>query len=173
MVKVKAVIVMEMLGRPKEHLVDTMKQLIDVIALEKGIKVTNKTIHEPKEITEKDKEGKLIPAIAGGQLYTNFSELELEADNVVDIIRLSFKYMPSHIEIIEPTKFEFNNFDVNAIVNEIVGKMHHYDALAKSAIMQNQNMARQLEALSGKKIEVPEKAKEEQKQDKKAKKSKK
>jgi len=150
MVKICATAMFEMLGRPKEHISSAMEQLIDVIGKEKGIVISKKTVHEPKVVEQKDKEGKLIPAIDGGELFTTFSEVEIEANNIVDIIRLSFKYMPAHIEVTEPTKFSFDNFDINAIVNEILGKMHHYDAIAKSALLQNQYMAKQLEALSGK-----------------------
>jgi hypothetical protein len=74
----------------------------------------------------------------GKEMFSIFSEVELEAEHLINLISLCFKYLPSHVEIIEPQKIHFDNFDISSVLNEIVTKMHNYDAIAKSAIMNNQ-----------------------------------
>ena len=65
----------------------------------------------------------------------------------MDLMALCFKYLPSHIEIIEPQDFTMNNFDLSSIFNEIATKMHYYDAIAKAALTNNQILTNKLKAL--------------------------
>lgn len=134
--KVKATLVFEILGRPKEHLIESLEKLIEVVGKENGIKIEKKKIHEPKLLEQKDKEGKIIEAKQ--ETFTSFAEVELEAKHIMDLLRIMFAYMPSHIEIFKPEKFGFSNADFNSISNEILRMLHHYDSIAKSAIINNQ-----------------------------------
>jgi hypothetical protein len=142
--KIKALIVIEMLGRPVEHLTEVMNKFIDKIKEEKGVSIANKNIHKPK-IVEKDKENE--KQTATGELFTMFSEIELETEHIMDLIRVIFKYMPSHVEIISPEDFSMSNTDFNSILNEIIAMLHNYDSVAKGAIMKNQVLENQLNIL--------------------------
>jgi hypothetical protein len=133
-----------MIGRPKEHLKETMEKLIETVLLEKGINLINKNIHAAKKIDNKDRGGNVI---AEGELFSTFSEIEIEAENITDIIRLAFKYLPSHVEIIEPEGFKFRNNDMNLMINEILSRLHNYDAVAKAALMNNQVLASRIEEI--------------------------
>jgi len=150
--KIKATLVFEMMGRPKEHVASTMEKLIEVINNEKGIKVSNKRLHEIKQVENKDKDGKPIPATPGSELFTTFSEVDVEVDKIINLISLCFRFMPSHVEVVEPDSFVLNNFELNSILNEIVLKLHNYDAIAKAALMQNQILVNKLQIMAGKKL---------------------
>ena len=145
--KIKAIIILEILGKPKEHIVKVMGELVEAIGKEPGIKITNKKVHEVREFVNKDENGK--PIVISGQedLFTTFAEIEFEADSVMDMLRICFNYMPANVEIIEPEKFTMTNIDFNSLVNEIMRRLHHYDAVAKSALMNNQILANHLQAL--------------------------
>ncbi len=145
--KIKAAIILEMMGRPKEHLASTMEQLLEVIGKEKNLAITNKKVHELKKVEQKDKEGKVIEVPEDRQLYSTFAEVDIEFESIMDLMMLCFKYLPSHIEIIEPENFMLSNFDLNAFFNELATKMHYYDAIAKSALTNNQILANKLKAL--------------------------
>jgi hypothetical protein len=145
--KVKAIIIIEMMGRPKEHLKAVMIDFLKKLEIEKGTKVLSKTIHEPKEIEEKDKDGEKIKFVKGKELFTNFAEIELEFNEFMDLIRIVFVYMPSHVEIIEPDKFEVPHGEMTLILNEITNKLHQYDAIAKNALMQNQILSNKVQIL--------------------------
>jgi len=145
--KIKATLIFEILGRPKEHIIEALGQLINTIGSEKNIVVSNKTIHPAKLFENKDKEGKVVHVEEGKELYSTFAEVELEAKTLMILIGICFKYMPAHIEIIEPDEFVMNNFDVNLLLNEIAAKIHQYDALAKTALMQNQILAQKFQEM--------------------------
>lgn len=146
--KIKATLIFEILGRPKEHVIATLEQLITTIGSEKNVEVTHKKIHEVKLFENKDKDGNIIHNEAGKELYSTFAEVELEAKTLFILIGICFKYMPAHIEIIEPDEFVINNFDVNLLLNEIAAKIHQYDALAKTAMMQNHILAQKFQEMS-------------------------
>ena len=55
--KIKAAVIFEMMGRPPEHLKETMNKLIDTIGQEKGVNILKKKIHEVKKIEDKDAQG--------------------------------------------------------------------------------------------------------------------
>lgn len=139
--KIRANFVFQMLGRPPEHLIDTMNSLIDSISAEKGIKIIERMVHPAKKVDNKDERGQ---PIAQGELYSTFSDIELELDNLMTLLSIAIRYMPSHIEIIYPEDFNLKNVDFNLIVNEILARLHNYDAIAKSSLMNNQLLAKKL-----------------------------
>lgn len=134
MANVKAVIIFEMLGRPAQHLKETMEGFIEKLSHESGVEITKKTIHEPK-IVEK----------AESEIFTTFAEVEINLKDVKELLRIVFVYMPSHIEIISPEEIVLKNFDLNTLINELVRKLHQYDEIAKRIILERNILQRQLE----------------------------
>lgn len=135
--KIIARFIIEMMGRPKEHLMSVMKDLVSKVEKERGISVLNKTIHEPKKIEQKDEN-------FGEDLYSTFAEVEIETQDMYVILSFVFNYMPSHIEIISPENFQFTNANFNSMINNILVKLHHYDSIAKTAMMHNQVLSKKL-----------------------------
>ena len=173
---IEASIILQMMGRPAEHLQTAAEELILALGKEKGIKITSKILHELKIVENKDQEGKVISMPEDQKLYSTFAEIELEAENIMALVAICFKYMPAHIEITEPENFIISNFEIGAVLNEITAKMHNYDAIAKSALMQNQILAQKFQQMQkfgapGIKIsEIPQDVKEETKNKKTSKK---
>ena len=131
---IKAIIILEVIGRPPEYLVETLESLTEKIREEKGICVVDKKINEPilmklpnsdgnKSQEDLEKEQK--------DFYSSFAEIEVEADEVLQIAMLMFKYMPAHIEIIEPEYVSLTNNGMNEVFNEIVRRLHSYDEIAR------------------------------------------
>jgi hypothetical protein len=135
---------LEVLGRPPEHLKETLKELIKQIGEEKGVEVKSHEIHEPIELKENK------------NLYTSFADVDVETDGVVEILRLTFKYMPSHIEIVSPENITITNNFLNETFNELTRRLHAYDDIAR--ILQNEKiiLENQLKGLTEK---VPKKKK--------------
>ena len=142
---IKALMIIEMIGRPPTHLEETFKDYVKKLSSEKGITLIHEKIHEPKKIehkkvekdvTEEKKEEKR-PEI---ELFSTFAEIELESKDVTTLMRIIFNYMPSHIEIISPEQLELKNVDFNDLFNEVIRRMHEYDGIAKSMVMQNKMM---------------------------------
>ncbi|MDP2672243.1 MAG: hypothetical protein Q8O84_00325 [Nanoarchaeota archaeon] len=129
---IKAVFILEIIGRPKEHLVKTLDGLIEAINKEKGVKVIEKKINEPIELkNNKD-------------FYTTFAEVEIEVEEILQIAMLMFKYMPANIEIIEPELIALSNNKLNEIFNELARRLHAYDEVARVLQMQTAKLQRDL-----------------------------
>ncbi|HOW37189.1 MAG TPA: hypothetical protein PLK34_02990, partial [Candidatus Pacearchaeota archaeon] len=60
--EIDALLILEVLGRPKEHIVSALTGLIDQLAKERGVKVLNRNVREPRELKKEEQ-----PAQAQGQ----------------------------------------------------------------------------------------------------------
>ena len=132
MAKLQAQIILEILGRPKEHVVQALESLVTKLASEKGVTVTEKTLHEPKHL-----EGKQ-------ELYTSFADLMLELDSIENYFGILFAYMPSNIELIHPEKITLQNDELSVMANQILRRLHEYDAIAKKMIADKDILLRKL-----------------------------
>ncbi len=124
--KIRASLILEILGRPPEHLVKTLEDLINKINEEKGVKVENKKIHETKLVKDQK------------DLYTTYAEIEIEVENIMQLLGLIFRYMPAHIEIVSPENITLQNNNLNEVVNEIARRLHQYDEVAR--VLQNEKI---------------------------------
>jgi len=114
-----AAIVIEAIGRPPEHITQTLKNIIEEIEKEDGVKVIDKKINEPTPMKEKE------------EFYTNFAEIEVEVEEIVHLAVLLIKYMPSHVEIISPELIVLTNDGWNDVLNELLRRLHGYDEIAR------------------------------------------
>ncbi|PIN94994.1 hypothetical protein COU56_02315, partial [Candidatus Pacearchaeota archaeon CG10_big_fil_rev_8_21_14_0_10_31_9] len=101
---IKAAFIIEILGRPADHVKTTMEQLVDRLGNEKGTKIIQREIHEPVEysLEEETKENEIT---IKQKLFTTFAEVEAEFEGVEHLLMATFNYMPSSIEIISPENF--------------------------------------------------------------------
>jgi|TARA_Y100000310_G_scaffold319661_1_gene375202 hypothetical protein len=116
---IKANLIIEIIGKPAEHLVATLEDIIKQIDGEKGVKVVNKKIKEPVAF-EKQK-----------GFFTTFAEIEIEVEDILILNILMFKYMPAHVEIISPELIILSNNGWNDILNELTRRLHGYDEVAR------------------------------------------
>ncbi|RLG15531.1 hypothetical protein DRN69_02835 [Candidatus Pacearchaeota archaeon] len=128
---IKAVLIFEIIGKPKEHLIQTLDEMIKRIDSEKGVSVQGKDIKEP--ILMKDKVGIMNKEKIekNKDFYTTFAEVEIEVEEILYLAILMFKYMPSHIEIISPELIILSNNGWNDILNEVTRRLHGYDEIAR------------------------------------------
>jgi hypothetical protein len=122
--KIKSTIILEVLGRPPEHLEETLKDLIEKINKEKGVKVLNKKINKSVELEKKK------------GFYTSFAEIELETENLMYLNSIIFKYSPAYVEVTEPENITMKNEELGEVLSEIVRRLHKYDEVAR--ILQNE-----------------------------------
>jgi len=88
--KITAVMVLEIIGRPAKHLVDTLEEIIKEMGEERGVKINNKKINEPVELKDRK------------DFFTTFAEIEIEVEAASELAMLMFKYMPAHVEVVSP-----------------------------------------------------------------------
>ena len=122
--KVQASLIFEALGRPAEHLEQALKELIEQIKTESGVKLLSSKVNKSQPLKDNP------------NFFSNFAEVEVEAEEIRYIVILLFKYMPAHVEIIYPENINLPNDGWNDILNELARRLHGYDEMAR--IMQNE-----------------------------------
>lgn len=144
--------IIEILGRPQEHIKQALQKLLENLNTEKGVCVLEKTIHEPKQIEGKD-------------IYTAFADVTLEVDKPSNLLYLVFAYMPSHIEIIAPETTALTKTDFSELANGITSRLHQYDSIAKKMLADRQILLKKLQEVAPylfkKELKEEQKAKEE------------
>ena len=130
--KITAIMIIEVAGRPPEHLVESIKNHTGKLNTIKGVKLINSKISEPVAVENEQ------------DLYTCFAEVEVETEGLSKLLDLMFDFMPSSVEIIEPVDLELNCQEATMFMNDLSGRLHKYDEVVKIMQMQMQQMASKL-----------------------------
>lgn len=133
--KIKTRFILEVIGKPKEHLKETLQGMINNISNEEKVEVAESDIKEPVQAKEQ------------ATFYSSFAEVEIETEDMNKILMLVFKYMPANIEVIEPEKINFTNNEWNDFFNILTKRLHAYDEVSKVLQSQNKKMTDRLEQL--------------------------
>ena len=67
-------------------------------------------------------------------LYSSFAELEIEFDILESVVGFCFDYMPSSIEILEPSELKLNAVNVSELFNELMARLHNNEMLLRNAL---------------------------------------
>lgn len=129
--------ILDIIGRPPEHLTETLEKLIEEMEKEKGVKVASKEIKEPT--TMKDNK----------EFYTTFAEIEVEVEDILYLAILMFKYMPANIEVISPEEIKLSNNGWSDILSELVRRLHSYDEVARIMQIEHQKLLQKVKELGG------------------------
>lgn len=116
---IRAELIIEVIGKPANHLTETLNKIIEEIDKEKGVRVLKKKVHEPKQIKDQQ------------EFFSDFAEIEIEVEDILYIMIIMFKYMPANIEIISPEVIALTNNGWNDIFNELARRLHGYDEVAR------------------------------------------
>lgn len=136
---IRAVFILEVIGRPPEHLTETLEKMMGEIGEEKNIDIKSKEIKKPTLMKDQK------------EFYTTFAEIEIEAEVVLDFVRLLFKYMPAHVEIISPELITLTNNGWNDVLNELVQRLHGYDEIARITKVEKDVLEKKLKETTEKK----------------------
>ncbi len=117
-------IVLEVLGKPKEHVDETIKLLLGRLKEEETISVNQVKLADTIEIE--------------GGMFSNFAEIELVADNLSGLVGLCFYYMPASIEITEPEELRLSASSMTNFYNDLLAKLHNVDMVAKNLRAENE-----------------------------------
>lgn len=139
--KITASFIIEILGRPPEHLKKSLEELVEKLGNEQGVNIIESTVHEPKKFEQKkldekgeemkEKIGKIKNVTVTHEIYTTFANVEAELDDINGLLVVAFNYMPSHIEITHPENFLLKNSDIGAILTNVILRLHRYDEITK------------------------------------------
>ncbi len=136
--KINASLIIEVIGKPPEHLLETLQSIINKIDEEKGVSVLQKKINSP------------IPMKDRPEFFTSFAEIEIEVEEILQLAFVSMKYMPAHLEIIYPELIALTNNGWNELFIEFLSQLHGYDEITRIAQVEKKILEDQLKRLSGK-----------------------
>jgi hypothetical protein len=135
---ISASFIIEILGKPIDHVKETMERFVKEIGEEKGVFINEQIIHEPREFDQG--EGK-------EKVFTTFAEIDADFEKVEALVNLVFKYTPSHIEITRPEKLVFKNDYFGEFLTGVILRLHKYDEIAKKLVMDNTILQNKLKEL--------------------------
>ena len=117
--------IVEVLGKPKEHVDSTLKGYLQKLKENSRYEVAKEHLAELKQHEE-------------SELWMAFAELEIKTSDVAEIINFCFDYMPSLIEIIEPEELQLDSLTISSFLNDMQAKLHGVDMIAKQMKLENQ-----------------------------------
>jgi hypothetical protein len=136
--KITAIMIVEVMGRPKEHLIETLEKIASDINNEPGVEVVEKRINEPKLVKDQK------------DLFSTYAEIEVEVEQSLHLPYLTLKYMPAHIDVVEPENIKMNAAMLTDMLNGISGKLHKYDEVAKVLQMEKKILLNKIKELEKK-----------------------
>jgi hypothetical protein len=125
---VRAIMIVEMAGRPAAHLVESLEKHVGVLKDVEDIEVHDINISESRTIPrgdEKEKGGD------GKEMFTAFAECDFETSSFARLSETMFDFMPSSVEVVGPSKVSLEMIEATDLLNNISGRLHRYDEVAK------------------------------------------
>ena len=151
--------IIEVLGKPKEHVEDAIKQYVEHIKGDTELVVLNENYSETQEI-EKTKvapleqreqnkidkrtdadmqvtEGDSQKDNRAASLWSKFVELELVVKGTSKLITFCFEYMPSSLEVLKPEHIILSNPEISNFLNDLQARLHNVDMIVKQSKAEN------------------------------------
>ena len=114
--------IIEVLGKPKEHVGKSIKEYVEHIKKDSELVVLNEDYSEVKE---------------QGNLWSQFVELELVIKGTFKLIAFCFDYMPSSIEVLKPDHLIMTNPELSNFLNDLQARLHSVDMTVKKLKAEN------------------------------------
>ncbi len=114
--------VIEVLGKPMEHVEKSIRTYLDNLKKNQDYELINEEIAEVKKQEEQKQE-----------LWGTFAEIEVKTESTEKLIDFCLTYMPSQIEVLEPSEMKFSDDEISGLLNSLQAKLHQVDMIAKQA----------------------------------------
>lgn len=133
--KIRAQLIMEVLGTPQDYVGEVIEDLRKEIEKESGVSLISFNIGQPKEIKD------------AKDFYTGFLDVEIELEKLSLLFGMCFKYMPAHLELIYPERMNLSNVETAELLNFLITKLHGYDEVARVLQFQNERLGKEIQDL--------------------------
>lgn len=130
---IHAKIIVELLGKPKEHVEETLKNYIKRIKANPNLTVLNEDYADAKEREE--------------EMWSTFVELEMLLKDLITLMNFCFDYMPSSVDIIAPSELKLNERHMTHFLNDLQGRLHDVDMRLKQANSENSFLKRNMHTI--------------------------
>ncbi|HLD12972.1 MAG TPA: hypothetical protein VJB87_05280 [Candidatus Nanoarchaeia archaeon] len=130
--KIRAKVIMEVVGSPENHVNDVLNALIEKIASTKSYELHKKKVFPTKKMDDKP-------------LWSSFAEMEISYKDMESIFGFCFDFMPSSVEILAPEELTLKERNISNFVNDLLARLHQYDMILKNIHAENVLLKRKLE----------------------------
>ena len=124
--------IIEVLGKPKEHVENAIKEYIEHIKEDSELVVLNEDYSEAEE---------------KGKLWSKFVEMELVVKGTKKLIGFCFEYMPSSIEVLKPEHLIMTNPELSNFLNDLQARLHSVDMAVKQQKAENDFLRQNMNAI--------------------------
>ena len=115
-------IIIEMLGAPKEHIEQVLRDYVEKLKESKTHTILKTDFAEAKE---------------QGEMFSTFVELEISFKNLSDLLGFCFDSMPASVEVFSPETLPLSCRNFSDMLNDLQGKLHQIDVIAKQLRSEN------------------------------------
>ncbi len=136
--KITVRVILEVMGMPKEHVEQALKDTIKKLKDDGRVRLSNSKTYETEQIEE---------------FWSTFAEVEFEADEMKNVLDVCFDYQPSTLEILEPAGIEIDTAYLASLFNDLLAKLHQYNAVVKNIEAEKMLLQIEIDKLSGKVLE--------------------
>jgi len=119
--------IIEVAGRPKEHVEDSIKEHVEKIKKEEKIEIISQDFAEIRKEEEED-------------IWSTFVELELWIKDINSLVGFCFDYMPSSVEVIEPKELHLKEHELSGLLNDLQANLHRMNIMVKNISNENFNL---------------------------------
>jgi hypothetical protein len=125
--KIKYKAIIEVVGKPKEHIETAIKGYVENLKNSEDYQVISVDYADAEQQQDQS-------------FWSIFAELELETDDLEKLHDFCFEYMPSTIEITEPKEFVISDGDMSLMLTKLQSKLHSVDMVAKQVKIENDRL---------------------------------
>ncbi|MBI4449279.1 hypothetical protein HY641_04620 [Candidatus Woesearchaeota archaeon] len=123
--------IVEMLGKPKEHIEKTLKDYVAKLRASK-VQILNEEFAKAK---------------SAGQLFSAFVELEIRFKNLNELMNFCITSLPSSVEVIGEETLCVPASDLTSSLTDLQGHLHELDMILKNERAKNEIIDRNAVAL--------------------------
>jgi hypothetical protein len=147
---VRVIMIVEMAGRPAVHLTESLEKHVGVLRDVEDVEIHEIKVSEPRIIVQEEgkevAEGEALNGHDSGEsdMFTAFAECDIEVPSFARMSETMFDFMPSSVEVIEPNSVNLGMTEATDLLNNISGRLHRYDEIAKILGERHKQMEAQL-----------------------------
>lgn len=130
--KVKARVIVEVVGKPEEHVKKALGIVIDKIKTQKGLKILTEKSYKPKHVEP---------------FFSTFAEIDIEFADPNLIVGFCYDFMPSSLDILEPDNIVLNSKELAGILNDLLTRLHSVNMSVANYSAENEILNRNAKAL--------------------------
>jgi hypothetical protein len=125
----------EILGKPKEHVTETLKTYLDNIKKDSRIEIANTYFGDAEEAEETN------------GLFSAFAEVDMFVRDTETLTWLAFNFSPASVEVLEPAFMKVEAREMTNWINDLLAQLHELSAVSSRIGDQNKHMVKNMNAL--------------------------